>query len=171
MRFDEGFCCWYALVSFGVAIQEIPSRIFLWRWLSILIDDADYLCICSTRQWRYRQTCCWLFWCHRRCPTGLSVAHYMLFQTYFVLFCVVLAIIALIKMAHTDLPWFVQIIAYSGNEDGKKFFLDGEITLEKVKVNIKISMIYQNSSVIVPLRYIFWNCVFEEVMLIRITVS
>lgn len=30
----------------------------------------------------------------------------------------------------------LQVLGYTGNEDAKKFFLDGEITLEKIKVGI-----------------------------------
>ena len=30
--------------------------------------------------------------------------------------------------------FITQILAYTGNEDGRKFFLDGDVTLDKIKV-------------------------------------
>lgn len=30
--------------------------------------------------------------------------------------------------------FITQILAYTGNDDGRKFFLDGDVTLDKIKV-------------------------------------
>jgi len=31
-----------------------------------------------------------------------------------------------------------QVLAYTGNADGKKYLLDGEVTLDKIKVSMTI---------------------------------